>query len=385
MITFEGVDLWSGIVAAVEDLRTIVEADPVVTDDPLVAEGIRYLTRIIACGIPLTVEAMDTEFPQLVQFLSPQLNLGLPAADCCYHWAAVDGSRTYRIHGRRGSARILDIESRQNHMSDLSTWAHIDRVGDVETGPDGAFEVVLSREEKPGNWVRLADGPCNVMVRQYFCDWNREQPAELHIECDGAVYPPRQLTLDEMRARLDLLARWLRMVPRACQQQMARHYAVRPDRLDVTPIEFAFGDLSYGNGHYRCGPDDAVLLEMQVPELRFWSVQLYSHFWDGRDWHLRQTSINNHQASIDDDGRFRAVICHADPGVANWLDAGGYQRGAICARFYRAEHLEPPRLRTVALACLPDVLPPGTRRVTPAERQAHLRARARSVRRTGRG
>lgn len=380
-----GLRLWDALTDAVRDLREELSDDPMVADDQVLAEGIRYLTRLIACGIPLTVEAMDPDFPQLVQFLSPQLNMGLPAADCCYHWAAVDGSRSYRITGRRGSARILDIETRRNHMSDLAGWAHVDRISDVETAPDGSFEVVLSRAEQPGNWVRLPAGPANVMVRQYFWDWDGEQPAELHIECDGATYPPRQLTLDELRQRVELLVGWLRRMPAACRHQVAAHYAVPADRLDVSPIDFAFGDLRYGNGHYTCGPDQAVILEMPAPRLDYWGVQLYSHFWDGRDWHLRQTSLNGHQAAVDDDGRFRAVISHADPGAVNWLDASGYRRGLICARFYKAADLEQPTLRTVALDSLRDELPADTRWITPEQRQAVLRNRARSVRRTRRG
>ena len=78
--------LWDTLTEAVHDLRGELAGDPMVSEDPVVAEGIRYLTRVVACGIPLTVEAMDPEFPQLVRFLSPQLNMGLPAADCCYHW-----------------------------------------------------------------------------------------------------------------------------------------------------------------------------------------------------------------------------------------------------------------------------------------------------------
>jgi hypothetical protein len=188
-----------------------------------------------------------------------------------------------------------------------------------------------------------------------------------------------------MRERLRLLVAWLRLMPRSCQRQVAMHYAVPADRLDLSPIDFAFGDLRYGNGHYDIAPDQAVILEMPAPDLSYWGVQLYSHFWDGRDWHLRQTSLNGHQAAVDSDGRFRAVIAHSDPGVANWLDAGGYPRGAVCARFYRAGQLEQPGLRTVPLVAVLDELPPDTQRITPAERQVVLRARARSIRRTGRG
>ena len=37
----------------------------------------------------------------------------------------------------------------------------------------------------------------------------------------------------------------------------------------------------------------------------------------------RQSSLNGHQAVLDPDGVFRAVISARDPGVPNWLDTGG--------------------------------------------------------------
>ena len=40
------------------------------------------------------------------------------------------------------------------------------------------------------------------------------------------------------------------------------------------------------------------------------------------DWVNRQSSLNDAQAHIDSDGRFRAVISQQDPGVPNWLDKG---------------------------------------------------------------
>ena len=62
---------------------------------------------------------------------------------------------------------------------------------DLEIGPDGTFEIVLSADTRPGNWMALSEGSSSVVVRQFFYDWENEEPAHLEIECSvpGALGP----------------------------------------------------------------------------------------------------------------------------------------------------------------------------------------------------
>jgi hypothetical protein len=134
-------------------------------------------------------------------------------------------------------------------------------------------------------------------------------------------------------------------------------------------------------GHFRCEPDEAVILEVTPPDCPYWSFQLMNHQWEALDWHLRQTSLNGHQAVVNGDGVFRAVISHRDPGVTNWLDPAGHRIGLVAGRYFRPPTASPARLRTVPFASLDEALPPDTVRLTPPERQAALRRRMLSVRR----
>jgi len=76
---------------------------------------------------------------------------------------------------------------------------------------------------------------------------------------------------------------------------------------------------------------------------------------------------------------FRGVISHRDPGVANWLDTAGHERGTLAARFLRAERAPSPRMRRVPFEKLADALPPGTPRITPDERAERLARRREAV------
>jgi hypothetical protein len=195
-------ELWREMTAAIASMERIVYEDPRVVDDLTKAEGIRYLTRLIAGGIALTLEGWDWRHPRLIKFLSTGVQFGLPAADCHYQTAAVHGDHTYRITGTRGSSRMFDVETRKGFMARLGDWSLIDRRSEFEVGADGLIEVVLSREEHPGNWVRLADGPGSIIVRQYYYDWIDEQPAVLRIDRDGAEYPATPVTVGAIEERM---------------------------------------------------------------------------------------------------------------------------------------------------------------------------------------
>jgi hypothetical protein len=93
----------------------------------------------------------------------------------------------------------------------------------------------------------------------------------------------------------------------------------------------------------------------------------------------RQTSINMAQAAVDQDGGFRCVAAHRDPGVKNWIDTCGRQQGTLVFRNYCATREPVPATRKVKLADVKNVLPADTTLCSPAERAEALRRRHKGV------
>jgi hypothetical protein len=373
--------LWAEFTQAVAEMEKLVYCDPRIDDDIVRAEGLRYLTRIIAGGIPLTMELMDPYFPQLFKLLSPILQHGTPGADCIYHIASVKGGETYRIYGKRGTCQILDVETRENHPAHLGEWDLIDHSNEFQFDENGEFEIILSSEEHPGNWIRLPHGQGTMIIREYYYDWLTEVPSDLVIERVGAHYPPEPLSDRSVTQGMQLLIDWIRQTPVAYRQVIERFYSAPDGVLSFSPLGMGWSDLRYAEGHYRCEPDEAIIVELEPPVAPYWGIQLCTHFWESLDWNLRQTSINGHQAILDDDSKFRAVIAHTDPGVPNWLDTAGRPKGLIVARYFKAKSHVEPTMRKVPLASVRDALPSSTKSMTPEERQKSLRARALSFRR----
>ena len=53
-----------------------------------------------------------------------------------------------------------------------------------------------------------------------------------------------------------------------------------------------------------------------------------------------------------DDGRVRVVVAHEDPGLPNWLETAGHDRGTMCWRWIHAQSHPQPIATVVPLAAL---------------------------------
>ncbi|MCP4592324.1 MAG: hypothetical protein GY842_16450 [bacterium] len=136
---------------------------------------------------------------------------------------------------------------------------------------------------------------------------------------------------------------------------------------------------SYGLGHFECAPDQCVIVEFTPPRCLMWSVQLSGWYWESMEFAARQSSLNGHQAVLDSDGLFRGVISHTDPGVPNWIDPEGHDRGTIGIRYLFPDAVPQPSLLALPFKELHSTLPADTLRVTPDERQQILERRRRAV------
>jgi len=220
-----------------------------------------------------------------------------------------------------------------------------------------------------------------LQIRQNFLDWENERPADFLVERVGAAAVRPAVRTDEIEARLDLLRRWFSEGGALWKRLSAGVLEREPNVVDAfaIPSDSEHTGLEgqiYCQGSFQCAPDQAVIVEFAPPPCRHWSLSLADPYWESIDFFVRQSSLNAHQARLDGDGVFRAVIAQVDPQVPNWLDPAGHERGIVFGRFILAEGEAPrPSTRRVGLATLRDALPSDTPRVTPEERAAALRRR----------
>lgn len=116
-----------------------------------------------------------------------------------------------------------------------------------------------------------------------------------------------------------------------------------------------------GWGHFDLTPDEALIVDVEPAHAHYWSLHVGNFWWESLDYATRHTSLNGHQAVLDDDGRFRAVVAHADPGVPNWLDTLGHLVGPMLFRWVVSDSSPEPVCTVVPFADVrvPPRLDPG--------------------------
>jgi len=359
------------------------------------AEGFRHLLRFLVAGHLLCVEHADPNAPRFARMVDPAWPWGLDMPDCLYRFAPLRGDAVYRVWGSRGTANHVDFQVNWGHfaLGDLSAWGTVASASDLELdfAPDGSFELWLGGSARPRNWLPLAPNAEFLLVRQYFGDWERERPGDLAIERVGGAAPTPRPRSDEIAARIDRLVTWLDRGG-ALWERMSRGLVegMAPNSLVVTrPADSAqragLRGQAYGIGNFQCMTEEAVIVRFDPPRCRHWSVSLANWWWESLDFGSRQTSLNFHQAGLDADGVFRGVIAHVDPGVPNWLDTAGHERGTVAIRFLLADEVPKVELERVTLRELAAALPRSTPRISPAERAACLTRRHNAVRHRYRG
>jgi hypothetical protein len=253
---------------------------------------------------------------------------------------------------------------------------------------EGRFEVMLGGAPRAHDWLPLESGARFVFVRQFFYDWEHELPSPLWIERidDGPSREPSGLLdASAFARRLDAVAT---NVEASVELWLGTVLALRERYVNAFPAD-AFGGTAMGaqkhqaagTCYYRVAEDEALVIEVPVPRARYWSVDLCNFWLESLDFANHQSSLNGHQAELDPDGVFRAVVTHDDPGVPNWLDPVGHREGSMIYRWNLAEDTPIPRIRVVPRGELGRHLHPATRRVTAAERARVVAARRAGVRR----
>lgn len=381
-------EAWRAVCAALERASRFVLGEGVPQSPRDRAEGFRHLSRFVAAGIRICVELADADNPVLARSMDPLMKWGLDCPDCLYLYATVRGDAVYRLSGYRGTANHIDIQVNYGHFASgsVESWGTISSIEgrELEVGEDGYFELTLSAEPKPGNWLRLAPNAEFLLIRQYFNDWENERPGDLWLERVGGQRPAAPVRTDQMAARLERLAMWVERGGALWEEMSRAVLSMPPNTVSVHLLHYSdqhagMRGQAYGLGNFECDPDEAVIVEFAPPRCRQWSVSLANWYWESLDYATHQTSLNGHQAVLDADGVFRGVIAHEDPGVPNWLDTTGHRRGTIAVRFLLAESAPQPKLRRVPLERLRAELPDGTPHIDPATRASILARRRRAV------
>jgi hypothetical protein len=318
------------------------------------AEGFRYLTRLTRTALEAFVEHADPAAPVLNRPVHETAKIGADNPDNYYQHANISGRFEYRIRGKRNTIHYLDFGTQSPGVAstgDSQQGGHLD-AKDIEIGPDGRFEIVLSCEPRPGNWLRMTPETTALIVRQTYLDRAKEIPAELVIERLGGDGRPAPLSPEAMDAGLKQAAGMIvgctALFSSWAKGFRDKHTNELP-KFDDSVSMGAGGDpnICYYHSYWQLGPEDALVIEATPPVCESWNFQLDNHWMESLDYRYDTIHVNKHTAVYEPDGSVRIVVAHEDPGVPNWIRTTGHSQGTMCFRWIRAKDHPQPRTRVV--------------------------------------
>ena len=319
------------------------------------AEGFRYLTRLLRIGLLQNLEAADPEFPFFYRPGDEYTKYGGDNPDNVYWSAMVKGDNDYLITATRGTIHYFSIGSKAFLMDKNGT---IESTGeltgdDLQIGPDGCYEIHVSRSRKDGNWLPMTSDTNFLLIRQTYLDRKNEIPGTFDIRQVGGRTAPAPL--DEVFLQ-GALQRTVQFVKGNASRFVDFLLPFAPDvnQLRKRDQEYFFkagGDplINYLYGYFVLDSEDAWVIEVMPPEASFWNFSLYNWWNESFDYVNRPVTINNYTAKRNSDGRLTIVVAARDPGFGNWLDTAGHTEGFALLRAYEAKPYDEPVCKVVKL------------------------------------
>jgi hypothetical protein len=351
----QSLEAWAFVRRTLDDLTEVVRADA--ESELELIEGLRALARVSALASEVALD-VDPDKPWFFDMNSPARLVGGPNPDGEYHLAMIDGAdgRAYRVRGQRGSASYLGFQVLAGRgMTPRRMAAYVsDRDPSLGLADDGTFSFVLAAEQpsaevlRGGPWVPIPDDASAVVVRQYIADRRSERPAVLAIDSLRRAGRPALPTDAAIAQALTAMA-WTTVKLITLHRTIEPGLLEQPNRLvtasaadlgaaDTTP------DNLYMLGTFRLAADEALVLEIEPPRSRYWSITLENVWHECIEPRRRPSSVTNATAMPQRDGNVRIVVAATDPGMANWLDTGSRHRGWIVLRWL--DNPTPPPVAT---------------------------------------
>jgi len=327
-----------------------------------VAGAHRTLMHMLEGGLATFFET-DAAHPRFERIVTPTRKFTGDNADAIYYDAPVSPDRRYVVRGRMDGAVYVsftvECDTADGSMASRTAGVLNDTAFDVDA--DGRFEIHLGGPPRERNWLALEPGASRITTRHYYenATCAAADPARnVGLEIETLEREPAPPAPDDasVAAGIRRVARFVRS--RTLEQPpMAK--AEQPPFVSRVPNQFpkpvspgSFGlaafDAAYSMAPFVIGPDQALVIRARWPICRCANVSLWNRHLQTLDFANRRVSRNRAQTTLEEDGSFRIVLAHRDPGHPNWIDTEGRPFGIVFWRFMLPEgEIETPQAEVV--------------------------------------
>ncbi|NLP64842.1 DUF1214 domain-containing protein [Paraburkholderia sacchari] len=324
------------------------------------AEGYRYLSRLTRIALEMQVESGDADFPTFMVPSHETAKIGADNPDNFYQVALISGRNEYRVTGSLNDAKNINFSTKRGGYD---TNGRLVASGLIEARnmtieSDGSFELILSKEERHGNWLKLDEDTSQLLIRQYLPRRRQQQPAQIRIERIGATEArPKPLNPAIFAEKLLRAGTFVENTSRMfCD--WAESYLSRPNTLpaaDQKLCQAVGGDpnIFYYHAYWELKDGEALVVKVpRIPKCDYWNFVIQNYWLESLDFRYFDICINKETAVYDENGGVTLVLANENPGAANWLETAGHRRGTMCFRWIGANEHVQPETEVVALQTL---------------------------------
>jgi hypothetical protein len=256
----------------------------------------------------------------------------------------------------------------------------------IDVAADGTFIVTADATASNGrrNHLQLPPGTANILVRDTLDNWTLELPTELSVQRqnEGNVKASSHDSLVQ-RAPLEV-----QKSIDASLKFIAGVWKNPPNHL--FPVVRGLADGVQGGlvavNRFRLKSDEALIITLDPLGAKYVGIEVTDPWARSADYARGSTSLNDTQAEVGSDGSLTYVLSNEDPGIRNWLNAGGLHDGILLVRWELLSGAVQAdkavrEVRVVKLSNLAAALPAGATRIDAAQRQQWLAERRKSYER----
>lgn len=313
------------------------------------AEAHRVLLHLMMHALQVWLEA-DPARPFFTSFIDRHKKMLGDNPDARYFTAVISDRHRYRIRGNLAGATYtsftLELEAGTGNAGLGATLNDTE----FEADANGDYEIALSPEKEPGNWMPLTKGAASITTRHYYerdlsINNDHLHHIPLTIENMDQVPPREPPSADSIAAGIRRVNRFIKgtMVPMNADATLPWVSRVpnqfNPIQVDDSNqgVTYAAKDNVYAMAPFLLKPDQALVIRGRFPTCRFSNVVLFNRFLQTLNYEERTISLNRTQAEQDERGNFEIVIAHRNPQRPNWLDTEGRPFGIVFWRFQLPE------------------------------------------------
>ncbi|MEO8696583.1 MAG: DUF1214 domain-containing protein [Acidimicrobiales bacterium] len=330
-------------------------------DELTTLEGYLWLIEYSSAMLEQYVHA-DARHPIVMPMVTPfrrfQGDLSLARHN---YVAELDPAYTYRLRCVPGTAAFHSVTVHGGEHGGGQADRVVGKLSSDELilARGGTFDIILSRDERDGNWIPLGDEPGSLITREFFDDAPAvRREARWHIENLSAPVPAR---LDDARmagglqSALNNVKLAAERYPRPIGQPVfgrgnVNEFAAFHQFTPGAVTGWGNLDAIHTTMPYALEPDEAIVIDGGAAvDCAWWGItqnnRYLASFGAGEPVHLAGRSVH-----VDGDGNWAAVLSPVDPGRPNWLSTAGHRHGVVRIRWLLAKAMPPlPRTSVVSV------------------------------------